>query len=524
MKLKITALLIFIVQWAQAQTFYNVTDFGAKGDGKTINTKALQKAIDKCNADGGGRVVFPTGTFITGTIHLKSNVELYLTATAIIKGVADMKQYPPVPSGKRSSLIHAFEQHNIAILGPGKIDGSGDAPVFQGGGKHDGIEGRPFAVHFRKCTDVRLKEFTAINAAFWTLKMEENDRTNVDGIKVISRIVANNDGIDIVDCHNTIIANSYFDCGDDAICPKSDNLTGVKNLVITNCIIKSESNGIKFGTSGLGGFEDVTISNCVITDTRLSGIAIQMVDGGKINRLSINNIVMHNVNGSIAIKLGKRRGRTGSLKNISISDVTADGIGAWRPDKTQAYFKETVDPRVGIVITGLPNNPIENVSFSNIKLQFYGGGKVEDADRIMADLPSTYPEYSNYGVTPAYGFNCRHVNNISFNNVTLDYVNQDARPAMFFDFVNGLEINNLKAKADASARAFVGLQNVADVFIHNSKAAAVPIPFLHIAGNAIDLTIINNDFHKIKSVFNRAPNAVITEVNVQNNLHTQTEK
>lgn len=519
MKLKILTLCMFSYAFAQGQQIYNVQDNGAKNDGQTVNTLSIQKAIDRCSSAGGGRVVFNSGTFLSGTLYLKSNVELYLGAGAVLKGVADMSQYTAVPTGKRSALINAFEQDNIAILGPGKIDGSGDNKVFQGGDKFNGLDGRPHLVHFRKCSRVRMKEFTAVNSAFWTLKIEECTQATIDDIKVRSRVVANNDGLDIVDCHNVTVSNSYFDCGDDGICPKSDGKMGVKNLVITNCMIKSESNGIKFGTTGIGGFEDVTVSNCVIYDTRLSGLAFEMVDGGTMDRIVVNNITMHRVNGGIFIKLGQRSGsKPGILRNISISNVIADGVGAWRPDVDDNYHKAPLDRRIGMTITGQPGFPVENVTLSNIYMQFAGGGKKEDAGRIMADKPAPYPEYSNYGITPAYGLNCRYVKNLKFFNLQLDYVQKDVRPALFFDEVTGLAIDNLQARVDPAAMAFIRLKNVNDVFIRNNKPQAVDIPYLFIEDTAKDVTVINNDFRKLKEIYRGQDKSKPALINTANNL------
>ncbi|MFN3379632.1 MAG: glycosyl hydrolase family 28 protein, partial [Runella zeae] len=240
-----------------------------------------------------------------------------------------------------------------------------------------------------------------------------------DNVHLFSRVVGNNDGLDIVDCWNVVVSNSFFDCGDDCICPKSDSFMGVKNLVVTNCIIKSESNGIKCGTGSIGSFTDITISNCVIYDSRFAGIALEIVDGGTMERIAVNNITMHNVNGGIFVKIGQREGeKPGTIKNISFTNIIADGIGAWRPNTQTYYHKPSEGTKIGMSIVGQPGYCVENVTLSHIYMQFAGGGTLEDVARVMEDKPKVYPEYSNFGITSAYAFNVRHVKGIQFNNVT----------------------------------------------------------------------------------------------------------
>ncbi|MHA4845034.1 glycoside hydrolase family 28 protein [Flavitalea antarctica] len=225
---------------AYPQASFNVESFGAIGDGNTINTKFIQDAIDKCNTEGGGRVLIPNGVFMTGTIYLKSNVTLYLSETAILKGVVDSTAYPDQSASwiKRSqqkikadsaysnrALIYAFEQKNIGIGGKGKIYGQGEHPLYRGNLKH-GRPNRPHAVYLVKCEEISLKDLTLLNSACWGFRLAQCKNITYDNIQLISRVVGNNDGLDIVDCWNMVVSNSFFDCGDDCICPKSDPTWG----------------------------------------------------------------------------------------------------------------------------------------------------------------------------------------------------------------------------------------------------------------------------------------------------------
>lgn len=493
---------------------YNIVDFGAVSDGKTINTKSIQAAIDKCAADGGGEVIVPNGNFRTGTIFLKHNVVLYLSPSAVLSGSTHKEDY----AAAENALIVANEQNNIGVYGRGTINGNGDDPAFYSKDPANGLPGRPNVFGLNKCTNVKLKEFTLRNGTRWNIHLISCDYVSVDDIKVISRAVANNDGIDVTDCHHVTISNSYFDCGDDAICPKSHSARGVKNLVINNCIIKSESNGIKFGTKGVGGFEDVAISNCIIYDTRLSGIAIEMVDGGVIDRIVINNVTMRKVNGSVFIKLGKRSGdKPGILRNVTISNLIADSIGLWKPDTTAAYYKMAANSKIGIAIVGQPGYRVENVTLSNVSFQFAGGGDEQDSKAVMKDIPESYPEYTNFGVTPAYGLNLRHVSNIVLQDVKLCTIAEDARPAIFFEDAQQVNINNLRATVSARANSFIRFKTVENVFVHSCKPDAVRIPFLSFEGQAKDVTIVNNDLHKVATIYIREPSVDKKEIYTDNN-------
>lgn len=493
---------------------YNVVDFGAVGDGKTMNTQAIQKAIDQCSSDGGGQVVVPNGHFRTGSIFLKNNVVLYLEPAAVLSGSTDKSHY----AKPENALIIANGQHNIGIYGRGTIHGNGDDPAFYSKDPANGLPDRPNVFSLTECTHVKLKEFTLRNGTRWNIHLIACDYVTVDDIKVISRAVANNDGIDINDCHHITISNSYFDCGDDAICPKSYSARGVKNLVINNCIVKSESNGIKFGTKGVGGFRDVAISNCVIYDTRLSGIAIEMVDGGVIDRMVMNNITMQKVNGSLFIKLGKRSGdKPGVLRNVTITNLIADSIGLWKPDTTAPYYKKAANPKIGVSIVGQPGYLLENITLSHVRFQFAGGGTAEDSKAVMRDEPTSYPEYTNFGITPAYGLNLRHVNNLLLQDVQLTTLAADARPAIFLEDARQVRIDNLGAQMSAQGSAFIRCKDVEDLFVHSCKPDAVPIPFLSFEGRVKDVSIVHNDLRKVAAAFVREAAVDRKEIYTGNN-------
>jgi hypothetical protein len=292
-------------------------------------------------------------------------------------------------------------------------------------------------------------------------------------------------------------------------------------VTIANCVIKSMANGLKLGAVSVGSFEDITVTNCTVYDSRFSGIAIFSVDGARIERVNFSNITMHNVNGGIFLKLGARPGYTthpGIMRNIIISNVIADGVGCWQPDKTKAYYKEAFDSRIGVGLAGQPGYRIENVQLNNIYMQFAGGGTKEHAEIVMEDLPHTYPEYKNWGITPAYAFNCRHVKDVQFNNVRFDYIKEEKRPAIFFEDAEGVVLNHVNAKTDDEAKAVFRCRDVKDMFIHTNKPQATVAPFLSFEGKISDITIMNNDFSKIGEIVRLADETFRNEIRMMNNI------
>jgi len=489
-------ILLLLVFSSEAKD-YLITDFGAVPNSNVLNTKAIQAAIDKANAEGGGMVKVPVGTFLSGTIYLKSNVNLHLSPGSVLLGTPKKELY------ENEALIYAEDQHDIAISGNGKIDGQGWHSNFRSKNHLNGIPGRPIAVWFKNCRFVTLENFTLVNSACWCIKLQECVFATADKLNVLSRVVANNDGIDVCDCHNVTISNCKFDCGDDAICVKSDSYFGVENMTVSNCIIRSESNGIKFGTSSVGGFRNVTINNCVIYDTRLSGIALEVVDGATMQNISIGNITMKEVNGGIFIKLGHRGGgKPGVLRDVIIHDIIATGIGIWKPDTTASYFKlPKGSPLIGMSVLGLPGYEVENILLSNIYMQFAGGGSSEDACREIEDTPSVYPEYTNAGITPAYGINVKNAKRISLSNVRLEYIEEDFRPAFYLKNVEEAELSQVKMKISPEAGSFIMLEDVRNVVISQCKPAAKTVPFLELKGIIENISVINNDLSQVKQPF-----------------------
>ncbi|MHC4808427.1 MAG: glycoside hydrolase family 28 protein, partial [Planctomycetota bacterium] len=271
-KCRVSAGLLCLLAAASAfgaEKVYDVCDYGARTDGKTLCTKSIQRAIDECARDGGGTVYFPRGTFLSGTIYMKSGVTLRLDVGCTLLGSADLKDYPPTVQAFRSytdnytdkSLIYGENLERIAITGKGTIDGQGQA--FKGPYKV-----RPYMIRFIQCRNVTVENVTIRNSPMWVQHYLACDDVRISGITVRSVVNANNDGINIDSCHRVIISDCNIRSGDDAIVLKSTSARPCRNVTVSNCVLSTRCNALKMGTESNGGFENIVITGCSIYDTR----------------------------------------------------------------------------------------------------------------------------------------------------------------------------------------------------------------------------------------------------------------
>ncbi|MET4082756.1 polygalacturonase [Pedobacter sp. UYP30] len=444
MKYSIIILVLLFSSFNVSSKDIDVTKLGAVGDGKTDNTLTIQKAIDECAASGGGTVIIPTGVFVSGTIFLKSNVSLHVNRSAVLKGITKLDSYPGAHFLEKG-FIRVDRVENVTIEGDGIIDGSGDQQIFQQG---EGGNNRPYLVHVRKSKHVVIKDINLRNGAFWTLRLFENDDVRIDGINIYSHGNWNNDGIDI-DSKNVIISNSRIDADDDGICFKSDGKQLCENITVTNCIIGSNCNPIKFGTASHAGFKNITVSNCVVqrasesrnwkwfkeiegvTDsiTGISGIAMEVVNGGIMDQITISNISMVGIQTPIFLRLGSRNNPTGSLKNVLISNVVANSRSL-----------------IPSIISAVPGFYIENVIIRDVIVNGIGGGTVAQANKKVPENEKGYPENRMFGNTlPAYGFYIRHAKNISLDNIQFFLKKPDFRPAIVLDDAHKIILRGINA-------------------------------------------------------------------------------
>jgi len=410
----------------------DVTAHGAASDGKKLSTSAIQQVIDACAAAGGGTVYFPPGTYLSGTLVLKSHVHLYLEGGATLLGSPSLSDYPSHVARLRSytdnytdkSLLYAEGAENIAISGGGVLDGQGGA--FQGPYKV-----RPYMLRFIECRRVSVADVMFKDSPMWVQHYLGCEGVNIRGVTVRSRINANNDGIDIDACDNVRISDCDVSSGDDAIVLKSTLDRPCRRVAVSNCVLSSHCNALKLGTETNGGFEDIVISNCAIYDTRLSGVALEIVDGGTMDRVAVSNLTMKNVGAPVFIRLGNRA-------RPFVDGGAKPGVGKLR-NVTLTNFEVAGGSRVGCAISGIPGHHIENLTLDNIRLGFVGGGTKADAVREVPENEDKYPEHNMFGALPAYGLFLRHVRNARFRGVQTSYQASEERPALAAQDVEGLE-------------------------------------------------------------------------------------
>lgn len=480
---------------------FNVRHFGASGDGIRLETQAIQKAIDACAQSGGGTVHFPAGTYLSGTLMLKSRVTLHLDAGAVLLGSPKLADYPSsIPqirsytdSYTEKSLLYGENIEDISLTGRGVIDGQGAA--FKGPYKV-----RPYLIRLVACRNVSVRDLTIRDSPMWVQHYLACDGVLIDGITVSSRCNANNDGIDIDGCQRVRIANCDISSGDDAIVLKSTLDRPCRDVVVSNCVISSRCNAFKLGTESNGGFENIAVSNCVMYDTQLAGIALELVDGGVLKGVTVSDITMRQVSSPIFIRLGNRarpfkEGMAtpgiGSLRHISIRNVQATGAN-----------------RVGCSITGIPEAIAQDISLDNLHLTFAGGGTANDAKRTVPEHPAKYPEYAMFGTLPAYGFYCRHAKGLRFSNVHLTSVDPDERPSLVGDDVEDLELFGWHAASTAKANPVIQLTDVRSALIHGCHAPRGVPAFLRVTGRAsAGIKLAANEFSGAAKVLEFGPDA-----------------
>ena len=455
---------------SSSDLFYNVHSFGAVGDGKHLDSPAINRAIAACNAHGGGIVDVPAGTYLCGSIHLKSNINLHLEPGAVILGAPiSLGAYDPAEpfAGKayqdgghtyfHNSLIWGEHLSDVAITGMGTINGAGLTAGAHGWSKHHrrqvlkGIGVGDKAVALKLCSNVLIRNVTIVHGGHFGILVTGCNLLTLNNITIDT----NRDGVDIDCCRNTVVSNCRINSPhDDGLCLKATDalheLRPTENVTITNCELsgfkegtllngkmlpsRRENGRIKLGTESDGGFKNITISNCTFRDCM--GLAVEEVDGAMLEDINISNITMRNVKACpIYIALGDRDRSpppvgTSRIAHVLISNIVATNVGS----------------RSGIQITGLPHHDVRDIRLDNIRLVFNGGGTRKDAKSDPRELNNGYPGPTHIGVMPSYGVFVRHARNIQLSNIKVSFKKKDYRPAMICKDVHGLQINHFEAQ------------------------------------------------------------------------------
>lgn len=420
---------------------YNVKDFGAKGNGKKLDSPAIQKAIDACTGNGGGVVIIPKGTYLSATIIVKDNVTLHLEEGALLLGIPDLTKYELVDPFTEGlgiqvgrTFIAAVDAKNIAIEGAGVIDGQGSALKAKHIETDSRPEGqrwgeRPFLLRVIRCQGVRVENITLKYSASWTSHYAQSKDITIKNVKIQSIGVAHNDGINIDGCERVTISDCDVESGDDALCFKTTHSKyPCRDVTVRNMRLKSNQAGIKMGTESMAPFENIRISNCHIYDTKNGGIKLFTVDGAHLRNVEISDITMDEVRTPMMFRLGARlnvfrknedtKQAVGTFENVTIRNV-----------KAVAADSAQLTPPSGILITGIPGYYITNLKLENIHIRLLGTGTAEDALCKVPEAIDQYPEVKTFGPKiPAYGVWARHVKGLKLKNVTFELKNEDMRP------------------------------------------------------------------------------------------------
>jgi polygalacturonase len=498
---------------------FNVKTFGAKGDGKVLDTAAINKTIDAAAAAGGGTVYFPAGNYLSVSIHLKSNIALYLDHGATIIAAStsnDAKYDAPEPnewdkyqdfghSHWHNSLIWGENLTNVSILGPGVIWGKGlvrAGTLSRTQQQNDALNAAranepktPFgypnprdavepgwgnkSIALKNCRNVNIRDITILHGGHFAILATGVDNLTIDNLKIDT----NRDGIDVDACKNVRISNCTVNSPfDDGICPKSSFALGyaraTENVTITNCQVSGYDEGtlldgtfkrdyraangtfsptgrIKFGTESNGGFKNITVSNCVFDYCR--GLALESVDGALLEDVTIDNITMRDVaNSPIFLRLGSRlRGPAGPA------------VGQLRRVIISNVVVYNAEPKYASIISGIPGHDIEDVTLNNIRIYYKGGGTKDQAALDPPEKENDYPEPTMFGETPAYGFFIRHVRGLEMNGVSVTYLKEDARAPFIINDGKAIELRNVKAARANGISTFI-LKDIENFSIRDS--------------------------------------------------------
>jgi polygalacturonase len=488
---------------------FDVRALGATGDGATIDSPAINRAIDAAAGGGGGTVYFRAGNYLCYSIHLKSKVAIYLDAGATIVAADPASSASPDSSHRydlaesnkpwedyqdyghnhwHNSLIWGEGLEGVSICGPGLIWGKGLSRGWGAGPKAEDLGVANKAIALKNCRNVLLRDFSILHGGHFGILATGVDNLTIDNLKIDT----NRDGMDIDCCRNVRVSNcSVNSPWDDGICLKSSFALGyaraTEMITISNCLVAGSyeegalldgtfkrfaadakvprTGRIKFGTESNGGFKNITVSNCVFDGCR--GLTIESVDGAVIEDVSVTNITMREVvEAPIFLRLAARmRGPSGVpvgvLRRVILSNITCSCAPGWR---------------IGAILAGIPGHPIEDVKLSDIVIVHPGGGTKEDAQRQLPEKEKDYPEPNMFGTTPAHGFFIRHAHGVEMNGIKIEHANEDLRPAFVLEDVTGAEFGRIKTPLNAGVSTFA-LHRVRDFSVFRSK----PVPDTEVA-------------------------------------------
>lgn len=504
---------------------FNICDHGAIGDGKTLNTIAIQKAVDACYADKGGTVLIPAGVFVCGTLELKSNVTLHIVASGKLLGSPKREDYTAgkgVPSGNGNIVfLYAVNAEKVTIEGKGTIDGNGLA-FYNGKGDNtgpgqNGVGGnfdRPHLAIFYQCNNLRLSETYCMASAYHCFRILGCKQVYIDGIRIYNRVNRNNDGFHFNNCEYVHVTNCDVQCQDDACALFGSN----KYVTVNNCSFSTRWSIFRFGG---GASQNITVTNCLIYDTY--GCPIKISAGrASIEHFTFSNIIMKNVTGPIGIGFsGPNNSNNNNSSNPTVKPfirhIVFNAIRATvvaKPlDHPDIHFGVSVrsgESNSCITLNAMGEYFLEDISFTDVHVVYAGGGTAAQAAKTVPEVAAEY-----FGVwdpapggPPAYGLYARNVKGLSLHNVRFEFEQSDERPAIILDNVHDATINGLTAKGNA-VNELLRFINSKDILVTATKLLTPSAALLRVQGSSSEGIVVNGgDMRKAKQqvIFEKGAN------------------
>ncbi|MBF9014256.1 MULTISPECIES: glycoside hydrolase family 28 protein [unclassified Oceanispirochaeta] len=484
------------------ENIYNVMKFGASGDGRTIETSFIQRAIDSCSGNGGGVVYFPSGTrFLTGTIYLESNVTLFVAENAVILGSRDLEDYsddtgicPYHPEPLDRCLIYAKDKKNICFEGNGIIDGQFREDFLD---KHDNPLGtdsiqRPMLIRLENCSDIKMKDLTVKGAYSWCVHIKYCENIKLTGLTVLND---RQDGFNIESSKTITISDCHLHCGDDGIAlTTSAENKPLTDLTVSNCIISSRWAAIRLGPLSKGNFENIVVSNCVLKNCGGGGIKIGMFEGATIKNCLFSSIIMDNVTSPVLIMnavwtdIGSQDKNppmmaAGVIKDIMFSDMIIHAsAGPVQPWDLHQYTDEEIndfllrpDRNSTIFLHGHKNGKLENLTFCNLKIDYPGGGIAESSpfedlvDMHEIDIHSHgywTDDKTIWGIPIASAFYARHVRSIDLSDVAISFRVPEQRPGIAISDSESVDMDRIRINRQKMKSTDLVQQNSSEITIN----------------------------------------------------------
>jgi hypothetical protein len=509
-------------RWAAGESApLNVRRYGAKGDGRTKDTRAIQAAIDAAGKSG-GVIEFPPGEYVSGTLHLRGRMALRLAAGASLIASPDDADFDPYEELGYDSfadrettdfnfaLLQGRALQDVRIVGPGRIDGNRTR------------RGGPKPIALKQCGKIQIHDLTIDNAPNYNISLLGCHDVDIVGVTIRNGY---SDGIDPDCCRNVRIVKCRVESRDDAIVAKASFALGVRrsteNVLVAECALVNVRNALKLGTESIGDFKNIVFRDCTISarpeawkpypagwkPLASAGISLETVDGGSLEQVRVSGITMVGVRAPIFVRRGRRgRGPTGptagELKTVSIAHIVATGA-LWTSS-----------------ITGIPGHPISDISLNDIRITSKGGTKVGGRAREVPEFESKYPDAAMFNDDlPAYGLYCRHVTGLKLDGIDLKVDQPDARPAVILDDVGKAELKTMVATPPTGGGPVLWLRSVRDCLLHRSRPRAGAKTFVRLSGaETAGVRLEGNDFRQVEQVAMVDPEVNATALRLERNL------